>query len=170
MSTFLAAHINDRDYFPLLSASLENARSKIWVCLFLFDIRPERDIHGQALDLAMTLIERRQAGVDVRVLLTGQVKTPVLGVANVATGIFLESHGVPHRRVFDVDGQRKGTHAKFVICDDHAMLGSQNWTDDGFNENLEDGVILHGSPVTQLGFEFSTLWDNGLGLPNYDVT
>lgn len=172
MTTFTdtrVTRIDDRDYLPLVLANAEIAKSRIWVCLFLLDIRPTADIRGQVMDLAMTLIERAQAGVDVRVLLTGQVRTPALGVANVASGIFLKSNGVPHRRVFDVDGQRIGTHAKFVICDNFAFVGSQNWTDDGFNENTEDGVIMSGSSVELLCSQFARLWTKGRGLPKNET-
>jgi phosphatidylserine/phosphatidylglycerophosphate/cardiolipin synthase-like enzyme len=146
-------------------ACVATARRRIYASIFLFDARPVRDVRGHALDLTMALAERRRLGVDVRILLTGQVNTVALGVANVATGILLESHGVPHRRVFAAGDGRIGSHAKFALIDDLAILGSQNWTDDAFNDNLEDAVLLRGSALDPLETEFMRLWPLGKGLP-----
>lgn len=160
-----AARLDDREYFDFTLASIESAKRRILVSQFLFDIRPVMDVRGLVLELAMALVERRSHGVDVRVLLSGQVQTPVLGVANIASGILLESYGILHRRVFDAGDNRSGMHAKFVICDDVAMVGSQNWTNDGLNDNIEDAVILGGLPVELLGVEFERLWARAKGLP-----
>ncbi len=172
MSTFsdaLVVHLADRDYYDFVLASIEKAYSRIFVSMFLFDIRPARDVRGQALDLAMALAEKKRTGVDVRVLLNGQVSTPELGAANVATGALLESYGVPHRRIFIVDDKRIGSHAKWVIIDQMAVVGSQNWTDDAFNENTEDAVAIEGESVGLLETEFITLWKKGRGLPQYET-
>jgi phosphatidylserine/phosphatidylglycerophosphate/cardiolipin synthase-like enzyme len=160
-----AARLDDREYFAFALASIESAQRRILVSQFLFDLRPIADARGQVLELAMALAARRRLGLDVRVLVCGQVETVALGLANLAAGILLASHGVPVRRVFDVDAQRKGSHAKFVVCDDLAMVGSQNWTNDGFNDNIEDGVMLSGPPVQLLEAEFERLWAIAGGLP-----
>lgn len=162
----MAARVEERDYLDLLTSCVEDARRRIYACMFLFDVRPVRDIRGHVLDLVSALARRRRLGVDVRVLTTGQVGTPVLGVANVATGILLASHQVPHRRVFAVGDARSGSHAKFVILDDLAIVGSQNWSDDAFNLNTEDAVLLRGPAVDALVAEFLRLWALGKGLPS----
>lgn len=159
------ARLNDRDYHDFALASIESAQRRIFVSQFLFDLRPVMDVRGHVLELAMALAQRRRLGVDVRVLLCGQVRTVVLGVANIASGIFLESYGVPNRRIFDAGTHRSGSHAKFFVCDDIALAGSQNWTNDGFNDNIEDAVILSGLPVELLGVEFERLWALSKGLP-----
>lgn len=164
-----AVRIDERDYHDLLMACVTDARRRIHACIFLFDARPVRDPRGQVLDLVMALAERRRLGVEVRVLLTGQVGTVALGVANVATGILLESHGVPHRRIFSPGGGRTGTHAKFALIDDLAIVGSQNWTDDAFNDNVEDAVLLRGDALDPLDREFMRLWPLGKGLPAHET-
>ncbi len=163
-----AARIAERDYYELLMACVTTARRRIHATVFLFDARPVRDPRGQVLDLAIALAERRRLGVDVRILLTGQVETPALGVANVATGILLESYGVPHRRLFDIDASRSGSHAKFALIDDLGIVGSQNWTDDAFNDNIEDAVLLRGAALDPLEAELTRLWPLGRGLPAYE--
>lgn len=164
-----AARIADRDYYALLMACVVSARRRIHASIFLFDVRAVSDLRGQALDLAMALAERHRLGVDVRILTTGQVGTVALGVANVATGILLESHRVPHRRLFGTDGSRSGSHAKFVLIDDLAIVGSQNWTGDSFNDNVEDAVLLRGSALSPLDREFTRLWSLGKGLPAHET-
>lgn len=166
------ADLADRDYFDFVLASAEAASRRIWVSMFIFDIRPSRDPEGQALELATTLVARHGAGVDVRVLLTGLVRTPDIAVANLATGFFLAEHGVPHRRMFIEERtdaaaipERFGSHAKFAVFDDIGVLGSQNWTDDAFRLNIEDGAVLQGPVVDVLAGEFLRLWREARGLP-----
>lgn len=163
-----ATRIAERDYYDLLMACVTSARRRLHASIFLFDARPVRDPRGYVLDLVTALAERRRLGVDVRVLLTGQVETLALGVANVATGILLESYGVPHRRLFKVDATRTGSHAKFALIDEVAIIGSQNWTDDAFNDNIEDAVLLRGAALDPLEAEFARLWPLGRGLPVYE--
>ena len=164
--TARAARIDDRDYFEVVLATVEAARRRIWASLFLYDVRPGRDIAGQVLELTAALVERRRLGVDVRVLMTGDLETADIAVANLATGILLDSQMVPQRRLFDPGrGERRGTHAKFAVIDDLAVAGSNNWADDAFRLNTEDGVLLAGEPVEQLAGEFLRLWALGKGLP-----
>lgn len=172
MTTFVGAgavRIAEREYYDLLMSCVQAAGRRIHASIFLFDARPVRDPRGHVLDLVMALAERRRLGVDVRVLLTGQVETAALGVANVATGALLESHRVPHRRMFGSAGGRSGSHAKFALIDDLAIIGSQNWTDDAFNDNLEDAVLLRGSALAPLEAEFARLWSLGKGMPAHET-
>lgn len=168
MRPFVAAdavRVPDRDYFDVVLASIESARRRVWVSTFIFDIRPPRDHEGLVLELVDALLARRAAGVDVRVLLPGVVSTPDIDVANLATGVLLVQQRVPHRRIIG-DAKRRGSHAKLVLCDDFAFLGSQNWTDDGLRENIEDCVALRGEAVDMLAAEFLTLWDHAKGMPH----
>lgn len=167
MTAFAHAHavrLPDRDYYEFVLASIEAARRRIWVSVFICDIRPPRDVQGRVLDLVTALVVRSALGVDVRVLLNGVAATPDIDVANLATGMFLEHHDVQHRRLLQLD-ERRGSHAKLVLCDDVAVVGSQNWTDDGLRENIEDAVILTGEPCELLSTEFLELWARGRGMP-----
>lgn len=165
-----ATRLADRDYFDFALASVEAAQRRVWALIFIHDIRPPRDVAGQVLELTRALVDRRRVGVDVRMLLTGDVTTPDISVANVATGLFLRENGVPNRRVFADQGDgRNGSHAKFAVCDDEAVVGSQNWTDDAFRMNLEDAAIVTGHPVELLAEEFLRLWERGRGLPIDDA-
>lgn len=160
-----SARLSDRDYLEFVLSSIETARWRIWVSMFIFDIRPSRDVRGSALSLARALAARRSVGVDVRVLLTGAVSTPDIAVANIATGLFLSERGVAQRRVMAGELGRQGSHAKYAIFDDVSVVGSQNWTDDGFSTNVEDAAVLFGPASDRLAHEFREYWSLAKGLP-----
>lgn len=161
-----AVRLPEREYFELALAGVEAAQRRAWVCMFLCDPRPHRDLEGQVLELLLALAARSQAGVDVRVLTSASARTADLDAANLAAGMFLQAYRVPHRRVFEHAGDaRRGTHAKFFLCDEVAVAGSQNWTDDAFRLNVEDAVLLSGEPVALLAAEFQRLWADGRGMP-----
>lgn len=168
MTAFTAsrvAPVPERDYAEIALAMVERARVRLWVAMFICDIRPNRDVEGLVLELVSAVISRHRLGVDVRVLVTGAVRTTDIAVANTASALYLSNAGVPVRRVFATDEGRSGTHGKFVICDDQALVGSQNWTDDGFRLNTEDAVLVDGSASEVLASEFLRLWAPGRGVP-----
>jgi phosphatidylserine/phosphatidylglycerophosphate/cardiolipin synthase-like enzyme len=154
----------DRDYFDFTLASIESAHWRVWVLMFIFDLRPSRDLEGKVMEITSALASVRRNGLDVRVLLNGPVSTPDISVANLASGLLLTKYGVPHRRIFG-DPIHMGSHAKFVIYDDRVIIGSQNWADDAFRLNIEDAVVLEGDAVILFAAEFSRLWANGKGIP-----
>lgn len=163
--TSAAVGLTDRSYFEFVLSAAERARRRIWASIFLYDLRPSRDIAGSVLDLTNVLVRRSAVGVDVRVLVSGQVTTPDIAVANRATALFLTRHGVPNRHVVgEPDSGRQGSHAKFAVLDDVAVLGSQNWTDDAFRLNVEDAVALTGDVIDVLAAQFQSMWRHSRGL------
>lgn len=161
-----AVRLPDRDYFDVVLAGIETARRRVWVSQFLYDLRPARDLAGQVMALTQALIARRRVGVDVRVLTAGQVFTADIAIANLASGGLLTRYGVPTRRIFGTPA-RPGSHAKFVITDDSAVIGSQNWTDDALRLNHEDALLLAGGAADLLAAEFLSLWANARGMPRH---
>lgn len=158
------APLTDREYFDFMLHSIETAKQQIWASLFIYDLRPSRDIRGKVLQLSTSLINKKLQGLDVRVLLAGYLRTADIAAANLASGLYLKEFGVPHRRSIK-DNEQMGSHAKYVICDEVAVVGSQNWTDDGFRLNIEDALLLKGDAVFILESEFLRQWELGKGLP-----
>lgn len=150
--------LTDREYFGFLLASLEAASRRIWASIFLYDLRPSRDLNGDVMELTTAMVQRRVAGVDVRLLVSGEVSTPDIAVANRATALFLDRYGVLTRHAFSTTPGRSGSHAKYAVIDDMAILGSQNWTDDAFRLNTEDAVVVTGQPVDALAALFQNTW------------
>jgi phosphatidylserine/phosphatidylglycerophosphate/cardiolipin synthase-like enzyme len=162
-----ATHIADRDYYDLMLSSIESATTRVWISAFIFDVRPPRDVEGQVAQIVQALADRYALGVDVRVLTSSHMRTPDIDVANLATGTLLQALRVPHRRITHArPPEPTGSHAKFSVFDDHAIVGSQNLTDDAFRENIEDAVLLQGPPVDALAGEFQHLWNNSQRLAN----
>ncbi len=160
------ARVDDREYYEFMLSILERAKSRVWASIFIYDIRPGRDLEGLVMSLTTALINCRGRGVDVKVLLAGFLRTGDIAVANLASGLYLSQFRVPNRRAMIQNDGRNGSHAKYVICDDLAVVGSQNWTDDGFRLNIEDAVVLEGRAVHAMEMEFLRQWDLGKGLPN----
>lgn len=165
LGTLAMNHISDRAYYPTLLAAAERARVRIWASIFICDIRPSRDIQGRVLDLISVLIERAALGVDVRVMVTGDASAADIAAANLASGLYLHKTGVPLRRVMASEGGRLGSHAKMVVLDDAALIGSQNWSVGGFDVHLEDAIWLQGQGVERVASEFLYLWSIGKGVP-----
>jgi len=159
------ARVEDRSYYDFTLAGVERARWRVWASVFICDIRPQRDIEGLVLDLLAAIIERKRWGVDVRIMVTGDAGAADIMTANLASALYLDRAGVPVRRTLGYADGRLGSHAKFVLLDDVAVVGSQNWTDDGFRLNIEDAILVRGAPAMRLGAEFVDLWSRGKGVP-----
>jgi len=159
--------VDDRDYGDVVQAAVERAGWRIWVSMFILDPRPTRDVAGLVLQLTDTVAARRRLGVDVRVLTAGALSSPDIAVANLTAGLLLSDAGVPHRRLFDTGSGRRSSHAKWLVVDDRAFVGSQNWADDGFRINTEDAIMLTGPAVQHLASEFDRLWQMGRGMPDH---
>ncbi len=152
-----AVQVAQRDYFDLTLATIEMAKRRLWACIFLFDLRPQRDFEGEVLDIALAIAARHRAGIDTRVILQSYTSSAELDTANLSAAIYLKGSGVPARRLATI-GDRRGSHAKFLVADDMCVIGSQNWTHDAFRLNIEDAIMLRGAPVNILAAEFERLW------------
>jgi len=165
LGTVALSPVFDRDYYPLVLAAIERARTRIWVSVFICDLRPGRDVQGCVLDLISALVARASLGVDVQFMVTGDASAADIAAANLATGLYLHHSGVRCRRNMRLEDGRLGSHAKLAVIDDAAFIGSQNWTEGGFNSHIEDAICIHGSGVERIGAEFSYLWSQGKGVP-----
>lgn len=159
------AKIEAREYYDFVFSLLEGARSKIWLSIFIMDIRPSLDVEGKVLNLVSKLINKRNAGLDVKILLNGYFRTPGIDVTNIASGLYLREFNVPNRRIFS-NNERLGSHSKFLICDDLLVLGSPNWTQGAFSEYIEDSVVATGHVVVETESIFLNFWENSRPLTN----
>lgn len=128
-----------RPYQPLdpdLVVSPNNAR---WRILGVMEQARKELLVGVEVisdpEVVATLIEKRRAGVDVRVLVGGVKKVP----ANLPAARALLAAGVPTR-----SQGRPYLHAKYVIADGaSAYLGSINFSTNSLDENRELGLLIH---------------------------
>ena len=62
-----------------------------------------------------------------------------------------------------------GLHAKVVLGEKSALIGSANLTISGITQRTEMGIVLEDeTAIAELGSWFNTLWDKGFKLPNED--
>ena len=103
-------------------------------------------------EVVATLIEKRRAGVDVRVLVGGVKKVP----ANLPAARALLAAGVPTR-----SQGRPYLHAKYVIADGaSAYLGSINFSTNSLDENRELGLLIQeGGAIATMRGVWLRDWD-----------
>jgi len=163
IDTSRIAKVEARAYFDFVLHQLEEAQSKIWLSLFIMDMRPSVDVEGKVLRLLSELIKKHNSGLDVKVLLNGYFRSPSIDVANIASGLYLREFNVPNRRVFS-QNERLGSHSKFLICDNLLLLGSPNWSQGAFTDHIEDSVITTGHAVVETESIFLNFWNNARSL------
>ncbi len=142
-SSAKVAYVASRDYFPTVQRELDQARSSVTVCLYLYVLRPNQ-FESLVFQLTRSLIRARDRGVRVEVFLdqnidfVGGDSLPLAG-KNAAAVLYLKSNNIP---VF-FDSPSTLTHAKTVIIDSETViLGSSNWTDSALRDNVETNVLV----------------------------
>ncbi len=106
--------------------------------------------------LVEALVAARRRGIGVRVLLDRSDYNEGINEVNERTKAYLESQGVEVRW----DDERVTSHAKLIIADDAAVVGSYNWGRDAMDRRNECGVLLT-DPYARDYFirYFDTLWE-----------
>jgi hypothetical protein len=146
-------YIPPREYAAVVGKELAKAKSSITVCLYLFNLRPQRH-NSPVLRLAEDLRKAHQNGVRVEVILdqnipfeeNGGASTGLSEGKNAAAVRFLRAQGIP---VF-FDNAAVYTHSKVVVIDEKTViLGSSNWTDTALNRNRESNVLLRSQTLAR---------------------
>lgn len=105
------------DLIEVVSKHLDRVKKRVWIAVYVFTLP----------FLMAALIKKRNAGVDVRVIVSDD---PL----NEKTVAFLRGNGVKVK----VWRQSSGVlHMKLMILDDVALIGSPNLTHYGLNRSLE---------------------------------
>lgn len=122
----------DRKVLDTLVDDLRSAQKRIWITLYTWT---EKDTLAAA-------IEAKQRGVDVRVILEGNVyQTPFI---NKNTFDTLSGAQIP---VVYADNTRYTfTHAKYWLIDDTFCIATGNWTYTSFTKN-RDMILCDRSPL-----------------------
>ncbi len=126
-----------------LIETIHLAKKRIWIEIYTWT---------DAAKLTDPIIQAKKRGIDVRVVLEGNVfGTPKINVSVVRK---LKDSGI---QVMYADNHRyKFTHAKFWIIDDTYSISTGNWTASFFNKNRE--YIYTGNDLRTLSF-LETLFD-----------
>lgn len=112
-----------------------------------------------------SLIERHQAGVDVRVVTEADNRNHP---SYKAAYDQLEAAGI----VVKTDNRSALMHHKFIVVDDNEVLtGSYNFTDEGTQQNKNNLLVIHSSGVaSRFKGEFLEMWAGRFGNAKADFS
>jgi phosphatidylserine/phosphatidylglycerophosphate/cardiolipin synthase-like enzyme len=128
------------DYARDVERRFAGARTRIWIMLFV--VRSEYD--GPVRAMMQALADARGRGVDVVVMLDRpRADDERDAERNQAAARWLSEHDV--RVVWDEP--ERTSHAKVLLIDDVAVVGSHNWTRSALVANRELSVLEHDPAV-----------------------
>ncbi len=131
----------EQDYLRRVERMFAGAKRRIWVMLFV--IRPDA---GSPVDgLLSALADAKSRGVDVRVVLDRPRADAGADerTRNREAATWLTDHGI----AVTWDEAERTTHAKVLLIDDRAIIGSHNWTRSALLLNRELSVVTTDRPV-----------------------
>jgi phosphatidylserine/phosphatidylglycerophosphate/cardiolipin synthase-like enzyme len=157
----LAVPLRGSAYADFLSKRLREARRRVWLATFVYELRPSLDLTFVVRRLTTSLEYAAWRGVELRVLL-GASPSMEISIGNAVARSFLRSLRVPVR--YFRNDRTLSLHSKYAIVDDDTIVvGSQNWSPGGLGRHAEDAVALHSPPLAlQLSREFERLWTRAL--------
>ncbi len=155
VSTELGTPMKEGDYVPRAKTLLDAATRRVDLVVYGMNADPRYpDSEVNALINKMSAAFVR--GVRVRVIL--ETSAPDLGVntVNRQAADALKAAGVEVR----LDPPSRITHAKVLLVDETAILGSNNWGYGGFTSYHEVGMTTSKPEVLQdLSTYFDAIWD-----------
>lgn len=130
--------LND-EYFQVAHREIQNAEESIYLIAYLFLLYDYQDAYSNRL--LKDLIEARNRGVDVRVIL--EYPKPEYmkeeGPENQKAYESLKEAGIDVR----FDSAERTTHSKILIIDGETIIaGSHNYTFDGLKYNNETSLLI----------------------------
>lgn len=108
-------------------------------------------------DVRNAIKAKKAAGLDVRAL----VPDPAWISASTQDAMWYASAGVPVKYFKQYD-----LHAKLIIADNIAMIGSENYTYTSLNQNREIGMLVtEQTPMAAAKAQFEADWNVGVAAP-----
>ena len=151
--------LRDKEYYWYVLDRINKASSRIWMSMFLIDVRRAFDPNQEVRGLIHALRYASWRGVEVRIL-TGDSRTIVqLREMNMVSRTYLRTQRLmvkTHR-----SPERTGSHDKYLIIDHNIIiLGSHNWIDESFNDSAEDSIAVFSPDLNcRLCQEFLNAWE-----------
>ena len=134
--------IVNRQYFPEVMGLFNAATQRIRVVMYGINYSPKY-AGSQVNRLVEALAAARARGVDVAVAIDLSDYNGLLNKVNAPAKRFLAEAGVA---VFD-DPAKTTTHAKLIVADDCAVIGSVNWGKDALENRNETCVAIRAPDV-----------------------
>ncbi len=140
-----ATLLKNKDYFPTLVKTIDNARKEIVMSFFLFKTNGYRSNYPDRL--VNHLIRATERGVKVKILLEiGKDSNSQINKNNIETAKRLKKGGI------DVyfDSLHTKTHTKVVVIDRrYTFLGSHNLTSSALKYNNELSILIDSTKVAR---------------------
>jgi cardiolipin synthase len=121
--------------FRMLCQSITSAKERVWITSSYFVPHPI---------FLRALIRSRNRGVDVRVLVPGQSDVPFIPWVTIAFYHPLQKAGIPIYEYLP-----RVLHAKSILVDEHAIVGSSNLNQRSLLHDLEIDVVLNNPATVQ---------------------
>ena len=150
----LVSTLHDGDYFNTAFPLIEGATERVHLLVYAIHMNPsypDGDVHK----LVNALVAAHQRGVEVKVILEVSDYNETLNGMNQATADFLGENCVQVR--FEPLDQI--SHAKLLLVDETAVVGSNNWGHGGLHLYHEvGGVTTNEDAVNKLTEYFFSIW------------
>jgi phosphatidylserine/phosphatidylglycerophosphate/cardiolipin synthase-like enzyme len=130
--------LSPKRYFFAVKDILEAPHKKIGVIMYNMRSYPGGKKPNPAQQLLVSLVSAAAKGAEVRVVLEKSGHDEQINRSNAETAAFLKAGSVKVR----FDSPEVITHAKLVLADGVAVLGSTNWGMAGFAKNEEANIEL----------------------------
>ena len=150
--------LRNQDYYWYVLDLIRGATHRLWMSMFLIDIRRAFDPDRQVRTLVHELRDASWRGVDVRIITGDSRRIVQLREMNMVTRAYMRTLRLQVRTYRP--SHRASTHDKYIVIDRATIvLGSHNWIHDSFNETLEDSVAVRSPDMNyRLGREFLETW------------
>ncbi|NRA37159.1 MAG: hypothetical protein HRU15_03390 [Planctomycetes bacterium] len=125
-----------QEYLRTVEKLFSQAQQRIWIMMYVVR-RYDQKQHSINI-LCQALADAAQRKIDVRVVLDHSDPTAKYpGPDNSEVVQWLSKNGV----TVIYDELERTTHAKIVLCDQQAIIGSHNWTGYAVSKNREISVL-----------------------------
>lgn len=156
----VAALVSDKHYVGDARSLIQSAERHCLCMIFIVDTDPAEDDELAVDGLLSELAAAHWRGVDARLVIGGSRDNFEIRDACLASRERAKMLGVPTRLVAATD--QRSVHSKFIVSDDHCLLGSHNWSPGAFGGQLQDSVMVKSKELSAyLLSRFEGHWADG---------
>jgi len=149
----------NRDYYDYVVKSIDNAKIRIWISMFIINATVFGDKYLMIRRLIKGLEYAKWRNVDVKIML-GISEISQLWLPNSTSMHYLTNLGLETRE-FNTQ-YRTSNHSKFILFDDNLIIaGSHNWSAKSLaGIHNEISIVLNSEDVSRvLSTEFLNNWN-----------
>lgn len=152
--------LENDNYYNTLMLAVMSAKKSIYISMFSYNMLDNLDKNMAVRNLTKLLIQKKQEGVDVRIIFGNAYKhdhsrfIQLLDGSNEMAFTFLKAFGV--QAGFFQHHTYQSSHSKYVVIDkEHVFIGSHNFSPRSFSIGLDDSVKVVDS---RLGSQLTSLF------------